>query len=390
MEIDRAIVIVLDSVGVGEMPDAAGYGDAGSNTLAHTASAVDGISLPNLGRLGLGNIIPIEGVPPDKIPSGCYGKMAERSVGKDSTTGHWEIAGIITNQPFPLYPNGFSSEVILPFEKAIGRRILGNVPASGTEIIKELGEEHMRTGGPIVYTSADSVFQIAAHEDVVPLDELCRWCEIARGILVGTNAVARVIARPFAGAPGEFYRTPHRRDFSISPPDATILDRVKDAGGDVIAIGKIEDIFAGRGITEALHAADNLSATEELVRVTASGRGQLVFANLVDFDMQYGHRNDPQGYAEALESFDLELPRVLSSMRESDILIITADHGCDPTTESTDHSREYVPLLVTGPRLKQGIDLGVRDGFCDVAATVADALRVQAPPCGTSFLSDVT
>lgn len=385
MDIRRAILIVLDSVGVGELPDADEYGDAGSNTLAHTAEAVGGLKLPNLRALGLGNIITIMGVPPAVKPLGCFGKMAEESAGKDSTTGHWEIAGIVTTEPFPLYPNGFPAEVIVPFERGIGRGVIGNYPASGTEIIKELGEEHLQTGKPIVYTSADSVFQIAAHEEIVPIEELYRWCEIARGILTGPNAIARVIARPFAGSPGEFYRTPRRRDFSLPPPEPTLLDRVHDAGGEVIAIGKIEDIYAGRGITEALHTPDNAGVTEETIRVVASGRGALVMANLVDFDMRYGHRNDPQGYADALQAFDREAPRLLSAMSDGDMLIITADHGCDPTTESTDHSREYVPLLVIGPSLRQGVDLGIRKTFCDVTATVTDVLRLQLPPCGASF-----
>jgi phosphopentomutase len=389
MNINRVIIIVLDSVGVGELPDAADYGDAGSNTIAHIASTVGGLSLPNFGLLGLGNITSIDGVPPAINPVGCYGKMAELSVGKDSTTGHWEIGGIITKSPFPLYPDGFPEEVIEPFTKAIGRGILGNYPASGTEIIKDLGEEHLKTGKPIVYTSADSVFQIAAHEDIVSIEQLYEWCRIAREILTGKHAVARVIARPFTGNPGSFYRTTRRRDFSLMPPSKTILDLVYESGGEVIAIGKIEDIFAGRSITEALHGADNNEVAEKTIDVVQSGRGRLVFSNLVDFDMKYGHRNNPNGYAEALIAFDNQLPRLLNALSDGDMLIITADHGCDPTTASTDHSREYVPLLVYGPGIKHGVDLGVRRCFCDVAATVTDELELPKTICGDSFLQSV-
>lgn len=389
MNINRAIIIVLDSLGVGELPDAANYGDAGSNTLAHIASSVGGINLPNLERFGLGNIIDVEGMIPAMNPVACYGKMAERSVGKDTTTGHWELAGIITNRPFPLYPNGFPPDVIVPFEQEINRQTLGNIPASGTEIIEQLGEEHLKTGKPIVYTSADSVFQIAAHEDIVPIDELYRWCRIARDILTGTYAVARVIARPFIGEPCSFTRTPRRRDFSVPPPEDTLLDAVSKSGGEVVAIGKIEDIFAGRGVTRAIHAAGNAEVTEETIRAIESRTGTLIFSNLVDFDMRYGHRNDPNGYAAALEAFDLEIPRLITALEPGDLLIITADHGCDPTTAGTDHSREYVPLIVLGPELNIGVNLGIRQSFCDVAATVAEALRLPPMKCGESFLEAV-
>lgn len=389
MNVDRAIIIVLDSVGVGEMPDAPAYGDAGSNTLGRTAEAVGGLSLPNLGRLGIGNITPIKGVPPGNNPQACFGKMAEKSSGKDTTTGHWELAGIVTKVPFPLYPNGFPADIILPFERMIGHEILGNKPASGTEIIEELGEEHMKTGKPIVYTSADSVFQIAAHEEIVPVEVLYRWCRTARDLLVGRHAVARVIARPFVGELGNLTRTTSRRDFSLPPPETTLLDTVEDSGGEVIAIGKIEDIFAARGVTQGIHATDNAAAVEETIKAIESGRGELIFSNLVDFDMKYGHRNDPKGYAEALEAFDRDVPRLLDALKPGDLLIITADHGCDPTSESTDHSREYVPLLAMGPGLKKGIDLGARGSFCDVAATVAAALELQPARCGESFLEDL-
>ncbi|MEN6373083.1 MAG: phosphopentomutase [Armatimonadota bacterium] len=389
MKISRAIIIVLDSLGVGELPDAASYGDAGSNTLGHIASAVGGLNLPNLERLGLGNIINIDGVPAVPHPLACYGKMAERSAGKDTTIGHWELAGIITHQPFPVYPNGFPQDVLGLFEKEIGRKTLGNIPASGTVIIEQLGAEHLKTGSPIVYTSADSVFQIAAHEGIVPVNELYRWCMTARRILSGPHAVARVIARPFIGEPGSFTRTPRRRDFSLAPPEETLLDYVEKKGGEVVAIGKIEDIFAGRGVTRAIHAAGNAEITEVTIREVESRKGALIFSNLVDFDMRYGHRNDPEGYAAALEAFDQEIPRLLTALEMGDLLIITADHGCDPTTPSTDHSREYVPLIVIGPGLKAGVDLGVRETFSDVAATIAEALSLPHMKNGKSFLREI-
>jgi len=389
MGVTRAVIVVLDSVGVGELPDAAAYGDAGSNTLGHVGLAVGGLKLPNLGRLGIGNIVPVRGVPPSDRPAASFGKMSEQSAGKDTTTGHWEIAGLVTKEPFPVYPSGFPPSIIEQFEKAIGRQVLGDYPASGTEIIEHLGEEHTRTGKPIVYTSADSVFQIAAHEDVVPLEQLYEWCRTARRLLIGPHSVARVIARPFVGRPGDFQRTPNRKDFSLAPTGPMLLDLVHEGGGTVVAIGKIEDIFAGRGISKAVHGADNVENMELTIQAVESGQGTLIFSNLVDFDMHYGHRNDPRGYAAALETFDSQLPRLLGALVEDDMLILTADHGCDPTTASTDHSREYVPLLVTGPGLKPGADLGVRASFADIAATVADALGLSAPPFGVSFLPSV-
>lgn len=385
--IERAIVIVLDSVGIGELPDAADYGDAGSNTLAHIAEAVGGLNLPNLAAMGLGNIAPIRGVGPVEAPSACFGKMAERSKGKDTTTGHWELTGIITERPFPTYPNGFPAEVISEFERRTGRRVLGNKVASGTEIIKELGEEHVRTGEPIVYTSADSVFQVACHEDVVPVDQLYAMCRTAREMLVDPHNVQRVIARPFIGEPGAFVRTERRRDFALEPPGETLLDLIVQEGGEVIGIGKIEDIFAGRGVTRAIHTCNNPDGIEATIATIASGEGTLVFTNLVDFDMLYGHRNDPQGYAAALSEFDASLPRLLCALKDSDILIITADHGCDPTTASTDHSREHVPLLVCRRGLTRGADLGSRESFADLAATLADLLRITHSFPGTSFAS---
>lgn len=381
----RVIMIVLDSVGVGELPDAALYGDEGSNTLGNTAKAVGGLNLPNLGRLGLGNIIPIEGVPSTDTPAGAWGKMAEQSAGKDTTTGHWEIAGLILDKPFPTYPNGFPPEVIDEFEKAIGRKTLGNYPASGTVIIEELGEEHIKTGYPIVYTSADSVFQIAAHEEVVPLELLYEWCQVARQQLQGEHGVGRVIARPFVGEPGSFSRTSARRDFSLEPPTPTILDVLVENGIPVYSVGKIKDIFAGRGITEGVKTNNNQEVVDGVLRYMQSkDESCLIFANLVDFDMLWGHRNDAEGYARGLEEFDKRLPDILNALRPDDILIILADHGCDPTTASTDHSREYVPLLVTGNKVKPE-NLGVRETFADTAQTIAEFFGVEFVSSGRSF-----
>jgi len=385
----RAILIVLDSVGVGAAPDAAAYGDEGSNTLANTARAVGGLRLPNLGRLGLGNLADVLGVPPEPHPAGAYGRMQEASAGKDTTTGHWEIAGIISTRPLPTYPNGFPPEVIQEFERRIGRKTLGNYPASGTVIIEELGPEHLRTGYPIVYTSADSVFQIAAHEEVIPVEELYRMCRIARELLTGEHAVGRVIARPFVGEPGRFVRTDRRRDFSLEPPRPTLLDRLQEARQPVWAVGKIEDIFAGRGITEAVHTHDNMDGVDQTLAFMARVDRGLIFTNLVDFDMLYGHRNNPRGYADALEAVDRRVPEVLAALREEDILFFTADHGNDPTTPSTDHSREMVPLLVTGPQVRPGVDLGVRPTFADLGQTVAEYLGAAPLEAGTSFLGEV-
>jgi phosphopentomutase len=382
----RVIIIVLDSVGIGVMPDAAEYGDAGADTLAHVAEAVGGLNLPNLAKLGLGNIAPIRGVQPDPSPDGCYGKMAEKSKGKDTTTGHWELAGVITNTPFPTYPAGFPADVISEFERRIGRKTIGNKPASGTEIIAELGREHIRTGSPIVYTSADSVFQIACHEDVVPVKELYEMCRIAREMLQVPHNVQRVIARPFVGEPGSFVRTERRRDFALEPPSDTLLDLVVRAGGEVIGIGKIEDIYAHRGITRSYHTGNNPDGTEALVNTIDSSEGTLVMANLVDFDMLYGHRNDSLGYARSLEQFDAAIPRIREAMKDDDILFITADHGCDPTTSGTDHTREYVPLLVHRRCCRAGGSLGIRDTFADMACAAADFLGVPHTFPGVSFL----
>lgn len=385
MDIRRVILIVLDSVGIGEAPDAARYGDEGSNTLANTARAVGGLHLPNLARLGLGKLAPIPGVPDEPHPQGAYGIMQEQSAGKDTTTGHWEIAGLILDRPFPTYPEGFPPEVIRPFEEAVGRRVLGNKPASGTAIIEELGEEHMKTGRPIVYTSADSVFQIAAHEEVISREELYRMCAVAREILQGEHAVGRVIARPFTGRPGAFRRTDGRKDFSLPPPRPTVLDLLAAKGVHVHGVGKINDIFAGRGIQTAVPTRDNMDTVDKTLEAMRSLEGPaMIFANCVDFDSVYGHRNDAPGYARALEAFDARVPELLAALQEGDLLILTADHGCDPTTPSTDHSRERVPLLVTGFGIRPAA-LGLRQTYADVAATVADLFGCPAPEAGESF-----
>jgi len=387
--ISRALVIVLDSVGVGELPDAAEYGDAGSNTLGHLADAVEGLEMPNLAAMGLGNITPVRGVKPSTQPLACYGKMAERSAGKDTTTGHWEMMGLVTERPFPTYPDGFPDDIIREFGRRVGRGVLGNKVASGTEIISELGDEHVRTGMPIVYTSADSVFQIACHEDVVPVEDLYEMCRAARAMLTAPHNVQRVIARPFVGCSGSYSRTERRRDFALEPHGLTLLDLIVQSGGEVVGIGKIEDVFAGRGVTRAIHTSSNSEGVDAVVSTLASGKGTMVFANLVDFDMLFGHRNDVQGYASALAEFDAALPRIVGALAESDIMVITADHGCDPTTPGTDHTREYVPLLVHGGRVASGIDLGTRGCFCDLACTVADALGIAHSLPGTSFASDL-
>lgn len=383
---NRVVLIVLDSVGIGEMPDAADYGDAGADTLGHTLGSRK-VEIPNLRAMGLANIRPLP-VEPAKQPAGVYGRAATQSHGKDTTTGHWEMSGIITAKAFPTYPQGFPPRVIKPFERAIGRKALGNKPASGTEIIKELGEEHMRTGNPIVYTSADSVFQIATHEEVVPLEQLYHWCEIARGLLTGDDEVGRVIARPFIGEPGNFRRTEARHDYAIDPPEQTLLDKMKSAGLSVTAVGKIGSIFCHRGTTEELKAGNNSASIDQTLRALSTAARGLIFTNLVDFDMLYGHRNDVEGYARALEQFDVRLPEIQQAMREDDLLMITADHGCDPGDISTDHTREYVPVLAWGRRARAGVDLGTRSSLADIGKTVAEnfGLELQA---GRSFLREI-
>jgi len=392
--VDRVIVIVLDSVGVGALPDAAEYGpqDPVSNTLANTARAVGGLSLPHLARLGLGNIVDVQGVPPVPAPAGAYGRMAERSKGKDTTTGHWEIACVLSERPWPTYPDGFPPEVMAEFERRIGRGSLGNYAASGTVIIQDLGDEHVRTGKPIVYTSADSVFQIAAHEDVVSPQELYEMCRAAREMLTGEHNVGRVIARPFIGpVDGVYQRTERRRDFSALPPQPTLLDRLVEAGQRVMAVGKIEDIYAHQGITDAIHSTNNMAgvdATLEFMR-TSIESGGLIFTNLVDFDMLYGHRNNPRGYADALEAVDARMPELLVAMQAGDVLFLTADHGNDPTTTSTDHSREYVPLLAVGQRVRAGANLCTRETFADLGATVGDLLGIPTCGAGSSFVGEL-
>jgi len=382
---NRAIIIVLDSVGVGELPDAYKYGDEGSNTLANTAKAVGGLNLPNFQKLGLGNIIDIEGVEPSRTPLASFGKMAERSAGKDTTTGHWELMGLHLPNPFPVYPNGFPKEVIDEFEKEAGRKILCNKPASGTEIIKKLGEEHIKTGCPIVYTSADSVFQIAAHKDVIPLEELYKMCEVARNILRGEHNVCRIIARPFTGKPGSFVRTAERRDYSVKPHGKTVLDYAINAGFGVFAVGKIGEIFVNRGITEAVHIDNNMDGVDKTLAYMDKKDKGIIFTNLVDFDMLWGHRNNPEGYAKGLEDVDKRVPELIKRLKSDDVLIFTADHGCDPTTPSTDHSREYVPLLVYGERIKVGVNLGIRESFSDLGKTVAELMGFKALVAGESF-----
>jgi len=389
----RAIVIVLDSVGVGELPDAAAYGDQGSNTLGNIAKRVP-LHIPTLRALGLERIVRLASDPgsdpaSDPHPS-AVGRMAEASAGKDSVTGHWELMGVVLDRAFPVFPNGFPRELISEFSRLTGRAVIGNKAASGTVIIDELGPEHMRTGALIVYTSADSVFQIAAHEDVVPIQELYRTCEIAYRLVGEGMGVGRVIARPFVGTPGHFKRTANRRDFALPPPGETLLDRMTAASAPVIAIGKIEDLFAGRGITRAFHTASDDEGMDHVERQMNELDAGFVFANLVDFDTQYGHRNDVEGYARNLERFDARLAAVLPRLRDADLLIVTADHGNDPTTPSTDHAREYVPLLVTGSHVRAGVDLGTRRTFADVGQTLAELFGVGPLAHGTSFLHEIT
>ncbi|BAF59392.1 hosphopentomutase [Pelotomaculum thermopropionicum SI] len=389
MKVKRVNLFVLDSVGAGELPDADKYGDRGCNTLGNTARAVGGLRLPNLARLGLGNIIEIEGVPPAESPEASYGRMAERSAGKDTTTGHWELAGLILERPFPVYPDGFPPELIKSFEERIGRPVLGNKAASGTAIIEELGARHMETGYPIVYTSADSVFQVAAHEEIIPVEELYAICRIAREMLTGEHAVGRVIARPFTGRPGSFRRTERRHDFSLKPPGRTVLNLLAENGVTVTAVGKVEDIFAGEGITRSVPTRGNADGLDQALKLMQSDTAGLIFTNLVDFDMLYGHRNNARGYADALEELDRRLPELFRLLREDDVAIFTADHGCDPTTPGTDHTREYVPLLVYGAPVRSGINLGVRETFADVAATVAEIFGLEFA-VGRSFWRQVS
>jgi phosphopentomutase len=386
---ERVIWIVLDSVGIGELPDAADYGDVGRDTLGHIARSRP-LKLPNLVRLGLGNIKPLAHLAPPAKPEGSYGKGITVSPGKDTTTGHWEMAGIWLDQAFPVYPRGFPKELIAEFERQIGRRTLGNKPASGTEIIKELGEEHVRTGFPIVYTSGDSVFQIAAHEDVIPIAQLYRMCEIARKLLDGPNRVGRAIARPFAGAPGNFKRTERRHDYAVEPPRPMLLDVLTERRVPVFGVGKIHDIYNGRGVENYVTTKNNADGMAKLTEAMARQPNGLIFANLVDFDMLYGHRKDVEGFAKSLEEFDALLGPFLAAMRPSDLLIITADHGCDPdpVNPTTDHSREYVPIIAYSPSAIAAVNLGVRQTLADMGQTIAENFG-GAIPHGVSFLTEL-
>ena len=383
--LSRVILVVLDSVGVGALPDAAAYGDEGSDTVGNIDRAV-GLSVPTLRSLGLARVARLAGDAPP--PRGAAGRMAEASPGQDSVTGHWELMGIVLDRPFPTFPNGFPADRMREFEARIGRRTLGNRPASGTAIIEELAAEHLRTGSPVIYTSADSVFQIAAHEDVIPVPELYRICGIAFEIFARGLGVGRVIARPFVGRDGRWSRTPNRRDFALEPSGPTVLDRLVEAGRTVVGIGKIEDLFAGRGITRAAHTTSDAHGLDLIAAEMDTSRDGLIIANLVDSDSLYGHRNDPAGYAANLELIDTGLARLLERLGPSDLLVVTADHGNDPTTPSTDHSREYVPVLVAGEAVRGGVDLGTRPTFADVGQTLAELFGVPALGRGSSFLAE--
>lgn len=380
----RVFLIVLDSVGIGEMPDAADFGDEGSNTLA-AAAASPYFSMPNMAKLGLFHIDGVSCRPKEGEPQGAVARMTEVSKGKDTTIGHWEIAGVVSPQPLPVFPDGFPEELLEAFEKETGRGILCNKPYSGTEVIKDYGREHVETGKLIIYTSADSVFQIAAHEAVVPIEELYRYCDIARRLCTGKYGVGRVIARPFEGE-WPYKRTSRRHDYSLTPPSPTMLDVLKDAGKEVLAVGKISDIFAGQGITDMVRTSCNAEGIDRTLEYMARDFEGICFTNLVDYDMLYGHRNDAEGYAKALTYFDQRLPELLKALREDDILMITADHGCDPSTPSTDHSREYTPLVIAGPKVKAGVNLGTRASFADTAATILDYFGIQGKTAGESFL----
>lgn len=390
MKYKRMAVIVLDSVGIGELPDAARFGDTGAHTLGHIAERVSSLRLPHMQRLGLGNIAPLQGIPPVEKPQGYYGKMAEVSVGKDTMTGHWEIMGLKVETPFNVFPDGFPAELIERFEKETGRKVIGNKAASGTEILDELGAEQMETGAWILYTSADSVLQLAAHEEIIPLEELYRGCEIARRLTLDEPyAVGRVIARPYIGKPGAFTRTPNRHDYAVKPPAPNVMNLLKDAGYDVISVGKINDIFSGEGVTESNPTKSNLDGIHKTIDKLSQAFEGLLFTNLVDFDSLYGHRRDPEGYARALNEFDDWLPKLMERIGEEDLLILTADHGNDPVHHGTDHTREYVPLLVYNPAFQSAGSLGVRHTFADIAATIADNFNLTAVKNGTSFLNDL-
>ena len=383
----RVFLIVLDSVGIGEMPDADEYGDAGSNTIAAAASSPS-FSMPNMQKLGFFNIDGVDCREGSAAPAGAFARLTERSKGKDTTIGHWEIAGLVSEQPLPAFPDGFPKELLDEFEKETGRKVLCNKPYSGTEVIKDFGEEHRKTGALIVYTSADSVFQIAAHEEIVPIEELYRYCEIARRLCTGKFGVGRVIARPFEGE-YPFSRTSRRHDYSLEPPKSTMLNYISGAGKEVLAVGKINDIFAGSGVTDMVRTVSNADGIDKTLSWMERDFNGICFTNLVDYDMLYGHRNDVEGYAKALTSFDERLPQILAALKEEDILMITADHGCDPSTPSTDHSREYTPLVIAGAPVKAGINLGTRASFADIAASVLEYLEVPGETAGKSFMNEV-
>ena len=387
MKFKRGIILVIDACGVGELPDAADYGDLGSSTIPNVARAVGGLNMPNCQKLGLGNIVEIEGVSKVAEPSGSFGKMAERAAGKDSTSGHWEMAGVVIENSFPTFPDGFPKDLVERFEKEANVKTIGNLAASGTEIIERLAKEHIDSGAIILYTSADSVFQLAAHEDIISVERLYEICSIARAMLSGKYGVGRVIARPFIGEPGNFKRTARRRDFSLEPPDDTILDLLHNSGRKVLAIGKIYDLFVGRGITHNIKTADNNEVIRNIIdAIENSSEYDLIFANCVDFDEKWGHRNDEKNFARSLEEFDVQLGTLLGKLRDDDLLIITADHGCDPTIKtSTDHTREYVPVLVYGKNAKAGINLGTRETFADIACTLAEVFGLEHEFTGESF-----
>ncbi len=384
---ETCFLIVLDSVGIGEMPDADEYGDAGSNTIAAAASSPS-FSMPNMQKLGFFNIDGVDCREGSAAPAGAFARLTERSKGKDTTIGHWEIAGLVSEQPLPTFPDGFPKELLDEFEKETGRKVLCNKPYSGTEVIKDFGEEHRKTGALIVYTSADSVFQIAAHEEIVPIEELYRYCEIARRLCTGKFGVGRVIARPFEGE-YPFSRTSRRHDYSLEPPKSTMLNYISGAGKEVLAVGKINDIFAGSGVTDMVRTVSNADGIDKTLSWMERDFNGICFTNLVDYDMLYGHRNDVEGYAKALTSFDERLPQILAALKEEDILMITADHGCDPSTPSTDHSREYTPLVIAGAPVKAGINLGTRASFADIAASVLEYLEVPGETAGKSFMNEV-
>src|SRR5438270_1790478 len=385
----RAILVVLDGVGAGANPDAHAYGDDGASSLEHCAQAIGGLALPHLGSIGLGNITPIAGTPPAVQARGAYGRMIEAAAGKDSISGHWEMTGVVLQKPLPTYPHGFPADLVQAFERAIGRIVICNKVASDTEIIKELGEEHMRTGYPILYTSADSVFQVAAHQEVIPLEELYHICETARGMLTGDHAVGRVIARPFIGAPGSFKRTEHRRDFSLQPLGTTLLDLLKAEGKDVIGLGKIEDLFAGRGLTWQDHTETNSDGMQATLHWLEQDFNGLLFVNLVEFDMLWGHRRDSEGYAQALRDVDTWFAQLQKAMQPEDAIFFTADHGVDPTYHGTDHTREQVPLLAFGVPVQAGVNLGTRSTFADLGQTLAQAFAVGQLAAGTSFAHEL-